>query len=427
MSEPGRANGGGGETMFFLSKLLGQTVRDIEGRPAGQLQDVVVSLRQKYPRVTALVIKRGNRRLAAPWDEVSSLEESGALLRVRAGELTERELKEKEVLLSAQVLDKQIVDTEGRKVIRVNDVQLARSGDFLRLVAVDVSSGALLRRIGLARVGNRLSKKPRPHLIDWVNVDLQVSDAQAVHLTVPRTELSLLHPADIAEIAVELTPEERAAVFEELADEVAAETVGEMPPSVRAALLTELPDDKAGELLANMDPDDAADLLADLPKRRANRLLSLMPKDDADEVRELLDYPENSAGGIMTTEFARVPPEVTAEEAIELIREQEPEVETVYYIYVTDKKERLLGVFSLRDLLMVPGGRRVREFMTKDPIALPPVAGQTEVAQTIAKYNLLALPVVDDEGEIHGIITIDDAIDLVLPLAWKKRLPRIFR
>jgi magnesium transporter len=414
-------------TVFFLSKLLGQTVRDVEGRSAGTLQDVVVSLRQKYPRVTLLVVKRGNRRLTVPWDAVSSLEESGTMLFVRGADLQEREPGANELLLSGQVLDKQIVDTEGRKVIRVNDVQLARSGDHLRVVAVDVSSGALLRRIGLSRVTNRLAKKSQPHFIDWVNVDLQASDSAAVHLTVPRTELSLLHPADIAEIANELTPEERVAVFEELEDEVAADAVGEMLPSVQASLLREMEPEKAADLLENMDPDDAADLLADLPKRRANQLLALMDPEEADEVRELLGYPENSAGGIMTTEFAHVPADVTAEEAIELLREQEPEVETVYYIYVTDRREHLQGVFSLRDLLMVPGSRRVREFMRKNPITARPDASQAEVTQTIAKYNLLALPVVDEQGELHGIVTIDDAIELVLPLAWKKRLPRIFR
>ena len=152
-----------------------------------------------------------------------------------------------------------------------------------------------------------------------------------------------------------------------------------------------------------------------------------MDQEKATEIRELLTYPENSAGGIMTTEFATVPPEVTAAEAIELLRDQEPEVETVYYIYVTDKRERLLGVISLRDLLTVPGGRRVRDFMRSEPISVALEAGEEEVTQMIAKYNLLALPVVDATGELHGIVTIDDAIDLVLPLAWKKRLPRIFR
>ena len=413
--------------MFYLSKLLGHTVRDAEGKLAGTLQDVVVNTRQKYPRVTALIVKRGNRRLAAPWDTVASLEESGALLRVNAGALIEHTTQPNELFLSGQVLDRQIVDTDGRKMIRVNDIQLARSGPSLRVVAVDVSSSAILRRIGLARVTPRLTKNPKPRLIDWSAVDLQASDSEAVRLTVPRRDLSLLHPADIAEIAHELTPEERAAVFEALEDEVAADTLEEMHPAYQASLLSELPDEKAADLLEDVSPDDAADLLADLPKRRAGRLLALMDHEKATEIRELLSYPENSAGGIMTTEFARVPPEVTAAEAIELLRDQEPEVETVYYIYVIDKRERLLGVISLRDLLTVPGGRRVRDFMSTEPISVSLEAGEEEVTQTIAKYNLLALPVVDATGVVHGIVTIDDAIDLVLPLAWKKRLPRIFR
>jgi magnesium transporter len=247
-----------------------------------------------------------------------------------------------------------------------------------------------------------------------------------VKLTVPRTDLSLLHPADIADIAHELTPEERAAVFEALEDEVAADAVEEMHPSFQASLIQELPDEKARDLLSNMDPDDAADLLADLPPERAERLIAMMAADEAEDMRELLAYPEHSAGGIMTTEFAFVGPELTAGQAIERLREQEPEVETVYYVYVVDKTEHLLGVFSLRDLITVPPERRVREFMNANPVSVPPTASEEEVTGAIAKYNLLALPVVDDDGVLHGIITVDDAIDLVLPLAWKKRLPRIF-
>jgi CBS domain-containing protein/sporulation protein YlmC with PRC-barrel domain len=413
--------------MFYLSKVLGHTVRDAEGKPAGTLQDVAVNARLKYPRVTTLVLKRGNRRLAAVWDDVASLEESSVLLRVTASSLPEYAAQPGELLLSGQVLDRQIVDTDGRKMIRVNDIQLARSGDTVRVVAVDVSSGAILRRIGLARVTTRLSKNPKPRLIDWSAVDLQASDSEAVRLSVPRRDLSLLHPADIAEIAHELTPEERAAVFEALDDETAADTLEEMHPTSQASLLRELPDEKAADLLEDVSPDDAADLLAELPKRRVSRLLALMDNERAAEIRELLTYPENSAGGIMTTEYAFVPPEVTAAEAIELLRDQEPEVETVYYIYVTDKRERLLGTISLRDLLTVPAGRRVRDFMTAEPISVTLEASEEEVTQTIAKYNLLALPVVDTDGVLHGIVTIDDAIDLVLPLAWKKRLPRIFR
>lgn len=412
--------------MFFLSRLLGQPVRDAGNVNIGPLSDLVVSSPGTYPLVTALLVRRRNRRLVVPWVKVASLEESGCLLRVPASALKERPLQAGELLLGETFLDKQLVDRDGRKLIRVNDIQLVRAGAGLQVAAVDVSSSALMRRVGLAKVGERLSKKSKPHLIDWRNVDLGETDEVSVRLTVPRGDLSLLHPADIADIAHELTPEERAAVLEALGDEVAANAVEEMHPSFQAALLSDLPDARAAELLGNMSPDAAADLLADVPQDRRARLLALMEKDDREDVSELLAYPENSAGGIMTTEVATVPPDITAAEAIERLREQEPEVETVYYIYVTDRSQHLLGVFSLRDLLRVPPLRKVREFMTEDPVAVRATAGEEEVAQIIAKYNLLALPVVDDEWVLHGIVTVDDAIDLVLPLAWKKRLPRIF-
>ena len=415
--------------MFFLSKLLGQPLRDAAGKPAGTLLDLVVSPKQTYPRVTALAVKRHGRRVIVAWADVASFEESGSLLSTGAPELTDRPLAGDELLLSEKFLDKQLVDNDGRKVIRVNDIQLMRTGPFLHVVAVDVSSGAILRRVGLSRISDRLTKStrnPRPTLIDWRNVDLNESDSTSVRLTVPRTDLSLLHPADIADIAHELTPEERAAVFDELSDDLAADALEEMHPSYQASLLLDLPDDKASELLGNMSPDDAADLLADLPEDRAQRLISLMEKEDAEDVRELLTYPEHSAGGIMTTDYAWVGLEATASEALQMLRTQAEDAETVYYVYVLDRSEHLRGVFSLRDLLAVPESRKVRDFMNSSPVAVPTGAGEDEITGLIAKYNLLALPVVDDKNVLHGIITVDDAIDLVLPLAWKKRLPRIF-
>jgi CBS domain-containing protein len=415
--------------VFYLSKLLGSPVKDVENKPAGTLHDLVVNTTQAYPRVTAVGVRRRGRTLYTTWDAVSSFEESGLLLRIPAAELVERPLEPDELPLSATFLDKQLVDTEGRKVIRVNDIQLLRNGPFVHVAAVDVSSNAILRRVGLAKVGDRISKtrqKPRPHLIDWKDVDIEQTDEAAVRLAVPQTKLELLHPADIAELVHELSPEERAAVFDALEDDLAADTFEELHPSYQASLLLDLPDEKASEILNEMSPDDAADLLADLPDDRRQRFIAMMEKDDAEDMRELLSYPEHSAGGIMTTDYAWARLDDTAERAIERLREQEAEAETVYYIYVVDRSEHLRGVFSLRDLLMTPPEKKVRDFMTENPVSVRTDASEEDITNVIAKYNLLALPVVDEEGELHGIITIDDAIDLVLPLAWKKRLPRIF-
>ena len=415
--------------MFYLSKLLGSPVKDVENKSAGTLHDLVVSTRQAYPRVTAVGVKWRGKVVYAPWDAVSSFEESGLLLRSHGSELAERGLEADELLLSSRFLDKQLVDTEGRKVIRVNDIQLLRNGPFVHVAAVDVSSNAILRRVGLAVVGDRLAKSrqhPKPHLIDWKDVDIEQTDDAAVRLAVPQTKLELLHPADIAELVHELSPEERAAVFDALEDDLAADTFEELHPSYQASLLLDLPDDKASEILNEMSPDDAADLLADLPDDRRQHFIAMMEKDDAEDMRELLSYPEHSAGGIMTVDYAWARLDDTAAKATERLREQEEYVETVYYIYVVDRSEHLRGVFSLRDLLTVDQDKKVRDFMTENPVAVSTLATEEEITDVIAKYNLLALPVVDDEGELHGIITIDDAIDLVLPLAWKKRLPRIF-
>jgi magnesium transporter len=411
--------------MFFLSRLLGQPVRDAQNKAVGTLADFVVVRAQTYPRVTALAVKRRNRRLLVPWAQVASIEESGCILAVPAADIAAREQEPDEALLSAAFLDKQLVDRDGRKVIRVNDIQLARTGDNLYAVGVDISSGALLRRLGLSKVGDRLSKRPRAHLIDWRTIDLDESSTGNVRLTVPRGDLSLVHPADIADIVHELSPDERAAVLEALDDEVAADAMEEMHPSFQAATLLDMADDDAAHLLSNMSPDDAADLLADVPEDRRRVLISLMERDEAEDVAELLTYPEHSAGGIMTPDFASVPPDATAAEALEMLRAQS-DAETVYYSYVLDKGEHLKGVFSLRDLLAAPPERKVRDFMVADPVAIGIDGSEEEVTELIAKYNLLALPVVDENNVLHGIITVDDAIDLVLPLAWKKRLPRIF-
>jgi sporulation protein YlmC with PRC-barrel domain len=247
--------------VFYLSKLLGSPVKDVENKPAGTLHDLVVNTTQAYPRVTAVGVRRRGRTLYTTWDAVSSFEESGLLLRIPAAELVERPLEPDELPLSATFLDKQLVDTEGRKVIRVNDIQLLRNGPFVHVAAVDVSSNAILRRVGLAKVGDRISKtrqKPRPHLIDWKDVDIEQTDEAAVRLAVPQTKLELLHPADIAELVHELSPEERAAVFDALEDDLAADTFEELHPSYQASLLLDLPDEKASEILNEMSPDDAA-------------------------------------------------------------------------------------------------------------------------------------------------------------------------
>jgi Mg/Co/Ni transporter MgtE len=176
-----------------------------------------------------------------------------------------------------------------------------------------------------------------------------------------------------------------------------------------------------------MEPDEATDLLAELPKERSEGLLALMEADDAEDIRKLLAYPEDSAGGIMTTEYITVQPEVTAEEAIQIIRKNGPEAETIFYIYVTDERNHLVGVLSLSSLIFAQPEARISDFMVKRVITVHLLDEQEDVAQLMSKYDLLAIPVVDDEEILHGIVTADDALDKIIPTAWKKRLPRFYR
>ena len=412
--------------MFFLSKLLGQQVKDSRSQSVGVLDDIVVTIKRKYPSATKLVVKKGRQKMLLPWQLVRSFEESQTMLRLPGSELKAVEPDEGEIFLAGDILDKQIVDTEGHKLIRVNDLQLARANGSLRVVGVDISGGAIMRRLGLSRLAERLSRRVEPHLLDWKAVEPVSGGEAGMKLQVTHDKLALLHPADIADIANELSPEERVAVVESLEDEIAADTVEEMHPNFQAALLNDMDERKAATILSNMDPDDAADLLADLPEEKAAALLSSMRLKEARDVKQLLRYEEDTAGGIMTTEFVPLPPGMTAGQAIGRLRELEPNAETIYYIYVVDDDGHLMGVVSLRDLLLARRDQKIEEFMEHHLISIRTDTPLDEVAQVVAKYNLLAVPVTDEENRLRGIITVDDAIDIILPLSWKKRLPKIF-
>jgi len=183
--------------------------------------------------------------------------------------------------------------------------------------------------------------------------------------------------------------------------------------------------ERAADILEEMSPDDAADLVADLDQTTRDEILAHMEQDEKDEVQELLSYPEDSAGGMMTTEFVALEEHLTAAEAIDHLRALEPDAETIYYIYVTDESDRLTGVLSLRDLIVAQPDTQIRSVMIREPVTVAVLADEDEVAEVVAHYNLLAVPVVDDEERLVGIVTVDDAIDTVIPSGWKKRLPRV--
>ena len=416
--------------MQFLSRCIGLPVRDPSGEPLGSIADLIVAIGGRYPPVTGLVVRTDRRRIFLPWRDVAAFDTDGARLRVRTIDIGRFRQRENEILLKANLLDKQIVDIEGRKVIRVNDVSLDDVEGRLRLVAVDVGAAGLLRRLGVEGPFRTLARNLKASLperyIDWEDVDPLDTTIASVRLRVPHARLAELHPADLASIIEDLAPRDRAGVLASLDDESLADVVEEMEPETQVDVLEELTPERAADILEEMSPDDAADLVADLDQETRDEILALMEKDEADEVQELLGYDEDSAGGLMTTEFIALEEHTTAGDAIDRLRELEPDAETIYYIYVTADDGQLVGVLSLRDLIVARPETPIRDVMIREPVAVAATASKDEVAEVVAHYNLLAVPVVDEQNVLMGIVTVDDAIDTVIPAAWKKRLPRVF-
>jgi CBS domain-containing protein len=416
--------------MLFLSQCLGLPVRDPSGEPIGTIADLVVAIGGKYPPVTGLVALNDRRRIFMPWRHVDVFDATGVRLSVQTIDILRFHRRPSEILLKADLLDRQIVDLEGRKVIRVNDVGLDDVEGRLRLVVVDVGAAGLFRRIGIERPARALARGLRGSLperyIDWEDVDPLDSTIESVRLRVPHGKLSELHPADLASIIADLAPRDRAGIVATLGDEALADVVEELEPEDQVDLLEGLSPERAADILEEMSPDDAADLVADLDQDTRDSILRYMEREEAEEVQELLGYPEDSAGGLMTTEFVALDERLTASEAIDRLRELEPDAETIYYVYVTDEDGRLVGVLSLRDLIVARPDARIGDVMIREPVAVAVTADEDEVAEVVAHYNLLAVPVVNEQQHLIGIVTVDDAIDTVIPSGWKRRLPRVF-
>ena len=416
--------------MLYLSQAIGSPVLDAHGEPMGKLDDLIVAIGDRYPPVTGLVVATGKRRIFLPWSHVGRFDASGARLSTGQIDITRFQQRPNEIQLRQDLRDKQLVDIDGRKVVRVTDLRLDDVDGKLHLVAVDVGAAGLLRRLGLERGYRVLARNlrlPTPErYIDWEDVDPVETSIASIRLRVPHAGLSELHPADLATIIDQLAPRDRAGVLAALDLEAAADAIEEMEPDTQVEVLEDLTPELAADILEEMSPDDAADLVADLDQPTRDRILAHMERDEVEEVQELLGYPEDTAGGIMTTEFIALEDGLTAAQAIERLRELEPDAETIYYIYVTDENDRLVGVLSLRDLIVAQPATRIGDFMIRQPVAVGVLADQDEVAAVVAHYNLLAVPVVDDEARLVGIVTVDDAIDTVIPTAWKKRLPRVF-
>ena len=410
--------------MPYLSEIQHRRVIEPNGNEVGTLKDLAVVPQGQFPAVQWAVLATGDGERIVKWSDMA--QEIGHLrLRTRKDDIQDATLPPEALRLGRDLLDKQIVDTHGAKVVRVNDLQLSEVDGQLRLVGADVGLRGLLRRVGAEGLAERLvglagRKLPRG-IIPWHLVEPLDTPLANVRVTVPRTKLALLHPADIADIVEEMAADERRAVFEQLDVETAADALSEVEPEMQASIMSDLDQERAADILEEMAPDEAADLLQDLSEERREGLVELMEKDEAQDVEELLTHDEDSAGGMMTTDIVSLPAEFTAAQAIDRLRELQPDPQLTYYLYVVDAQGRLDGVISLRDLVVAKPDAKLSEVMDPHVLKIEATTPKEEVAALIAKYDLLALPVIDARGILLGTVTVDDVVELMLPRGWKKR------
>lgn len=414
--------------MLYLSQMIGRPILDVRGEKIAAVKDVIVRYGEEdYPPVIGLVARYRRRLFFIPKRDIAELNEHGARMRSTVLDLQPFKRREGEVLLAKDVLDNQLIDVDGKRVVRVNDVQIIEIVGVWRVTGADVSLQGFLRR--LMPKGFYGSSKV-VEVIDWKDVGYLATDSASatVQLKSSKDKLSRLHPVEIAQLAETLSPIHRTEIVESLDDEIAADTLEEMSTENQARILEEMDEERAADILEEMSPDDAVDVLGEMDEEKAQELFDLMEDEEKADVAELMEFAHDTAGGLMTTEFIAFPKDLTVGQAIARLREMAETPNMIYYLYVVEDESswKISGVISLRSLILADPTYPLSQVMREQFQFAHPNDSAEEAAQTISEYNLLALPVIDDEGDIAGIVTVDDAMEILLPKNLQRRLPRLF-
>ncbi len=409
----------------FLSEVLKKPVFDPKGDVAGQVTDAIVVKGEHLPKISAVLVARDGALYGIPWRDIEMFNRRILSTHLNAASIQAYEGDEHDLLAVRDIFDKQIVDANGAKVVRVNDIRLEGYNGDAVLTAVDVGVRGLLRRLGIERRSEQvfaLLKTQLPStLISWNYIQSLTPKLKAITLTVPRQMLAELHPADIAEIISEVSREEGTALFTDLDVKTAGEALSELNPQRQVELMTAIDAEKAADIIEEMPPDEASDVLGDLPTEKAKEILEHVEHDEAKDIQELLSYEENTAGGLMTNVFIAYSPQTTVGEAIERFKTDASNVEPVYQIYVIDAGEKLVGTISLRELLLAEPSKTLATVAARKPRTVKPETNEKVITTIMSKYDLIALPVVDSDGRLLGVVTIDDIIERLLPSAGKRR------
>ncbi len=410
--------------MVDFSELKNKPIIDCDGKKIGVVKDLVFIDGEDYAEITHLIYAGEDKyKKKISWRFVKELKRDKEIiieLNDCLADLNPSFVHGNEFLVG-DLVDKQIVDLHGLKVVRVNDVVLGKLDGKFCVVAVGVGAKSLARRLGIERLTS-FTPKIEEHIIPWQSVEPLQEGLHNIHIKYQKDKIGDLHPSDIADIMEDLTHEERVLIFNSLDKEKAAKTFVEAEPNVQSSFFKNLKANRIMEILETISPNHAADILSLMPKKKADNLLMLIHPEYAKKIKEILNYPEESAGAIMHTKVIAIPKDFTAQLTINLLRKLKPSSEESYHLYIIDEKNRLSGVLSIRSLLTADPKISVTKIMKKQVVKVKIDAKKDEIANALAKYGLYTLPVVDQNNILKGIVKADDVLTEIMPESWKKRI-----
>lgn len=405
---------------IYLSSVIGRKVINSNGDQIGILRDLIMVPGEVFPEVSHIVIKSRKGLKTLPWSEVSLFTHVVISTdSVKPHQLVTYLPGEGDILVKRDLLDKQIVDVDGAKVVRVNDIKLGKLNLKLCIFSVDIGFRGLLRRLGYERFGERFARAIKRDIpqseISWEYVQPLEANSSKLALKIARDQMNEMHPADLADIIENIPIQNIRTVLNTIDAETTGDTIYELEADMRNVVINQLNDEQVTDILEEMEPDEAADVLSDLPEGKAQELLDMMDREDAEDIQELLEHEEDSAGGLMTPDYFRLSSQITIGQALEHLKGCANDVETIYYGYIVDIDDRLEGIISLKQLLMNPPETHITDIMEENIKFVHVDAEPEDILETLAKYDLIAVPVLDSDDRMAGIVTVDDVLAHYLP------------
>lgn len=411
-------------SVFLFTSILGNKIYDEFDDVLGKLRDIYVTTEDGYPRVIGYKVKKDGITFHYEFRSIYFYQSDNKVKIVTRGskEILPRTYS---YLLSQNLLDKKIVDINGKQVVRVDDLRIAELAGEYRVVAVETGPLAKFRRMGCIGLGRLiytfLNRDYEDKVLMWDDVESLEMVNNNLKISIPYKKLSTLHPADLADILENLDANSRKQVFESLDEDLAADTLEEIDPEYKGSIIKELSEIKAAEVLENMPNDEIADILDELDDEEREKILVNLETEDAEEVKELLKYEDESVGSIMSKDFISFNLDITVGEIIEILRETELEEDELNSIFIKDEEERVIGVLTLRDLVLNKSEVKIKDIMNENTNIIRHDVNIDEAIEIAAKYDLLSIPVVNDRDELIGVVNTHDLIDEILYPMWKKK------